>query len=91
MVLILAEDGSKMSKSKKNYPDPSYLLNSFGADAIRLYMINSPLVKADDLKFSETGVKEIVKTLLIPLRILIHFFVTYANVDNWNPENNKDD
>jgi isoleucyl-tRNA synthetase len=88
--IVLAEDGSKMSKSKKNYPDPHYMLDSYGADAVRLYMINSPLVKADDLKFSEVGVREILKTLLIPLWNSYSFFVTYANVDKWNPEENKD-
>jgi len=84
--IVLAEDGAKMSKSKKNYPDPNYLLNSYGADAVRLYMIDSPLVKAEDLRFSETGVKEILKSLLIPLWNSYSFFVTYANVDNWSPE-----
>lgn len=87
--IVLAEDGSKMSKSKKNYPDPHYMLDSYGADAVRLYMINSPLVKADDLKFSEVGVKEVVKTLLLPLWHSYSFFITYANVDNWNPEEHK--
>ncbi|RYY00645.1 isoleucine--tRNA ligase, partial [bacterium] len=88
--IVLAEDGSKMSKSKKNYPDPNLMFNSYGADAIRLYMINSPLVKADDLKFTENGVKEVLKTLLIPLWNSYSFFTTYANLDNWNPEDHKD-
>lgn len=87
--IVLAEDGAKMSKSKKNFPDPHYILNNYGADAVRLYMINSPLVKADDLKFSEVGVKEVVKTLLLPLWNSYSFFVTYSNVDNWNPEEHK--
>lgn len=87
--MVLAEDGAKMSKSKKNYPDPHYMFDTYGADAVRLYMINSPLVKADDLKFSETGVKEILKTLLIPLWNSYSFFVTYSNVDDWKPEENK--
>ncbi len=87
---VLAEDGQKMSKSLKNYPDPNLMFNTYGADSIRLYMINSPLVKADDLKFSEAGVKDVLKTLLIPLWNSYSFFVTYANVDNWNPEDYKD-
>lgn len=86
---VLAEDGQKMSKSLKNYPDPNLMFNTYGADSIRLYMINSPLVKGDDLKFSEAGVKEVLKTLLIPLWNSYSFFVTYANVDNWNPEDHK--
>jgi isoleucyl-tRNA synthetase len=87
--MVLAEDGAKMSKRKKNYPDPNYMFDTYGADAVRLYMINSPLVKADDLKFSETGVKEILKTLLIPLWNSYSFFVTYSNVDDWKPEEHK--
>lgn len=87
--MVLAEDGAKMSKSKKNYPDPAYMFDNYGADAVRLYMINSPLVKADDLKFSEAGVKEILKTLLIPLWNSYSFFVTYSNVDDWKPEEHK--
>lgn len=49
--IVLAEDGSKMSKSKKNYPDPMLIFNNFGADACRLYLCNSPVVRAEDLKF----------------------------------------
>lgn len=58
---VLAEDGNKMSKSKKNYPDPMLIFNNFGADACRLYLCNSPVVRADDMKFSEGGVSFIVK------------------------------
>ncbi|MEK7433667.1 MAG: isoleucine--tRNA ligase [Cyanobacteriota bacterium] len=87
--MILAEDGTKMSKRKKNYPDPAYMFDTYGADAVRLYMINSPVVKGEDLKFAEAGVKDIVKTILIPLWNSYSFFVTYANVDNWDPSKNK--
>jgi isoleucyl-tRNA synthetase len=88
--LVLAEDGAKMSKSKKNYPDPEYIFNEYGADSVRLYMINSPLVKADDLKFSESGVREVLKSLLIPLWNSYSFLVTYANADKWKPNKNKE-
>ena len=53
--LVLAEDGRKMSKRLKNYPDPQQILASYGADALRLYLINSPVVRADDLAFKEKG------------------------------------
>lgn len=49
--IVLAENGKKMSKSKKNYPDPMEMVNKYGADAIRLYLINSPLVRAESLNF----------------------------------------
>ena len=82
--LILAEDGKKMSKRLKNYPDPNLMLNTYGADAIRLYMIYSPVVKAESLKFSENGVKQLMRDLLIPWWNAYSFFVTYANVDKFN-------
>ena len=83
--LVLAEDGRKMSKRLKNYPDPKRMLDSYGADALRLYLINSPVVRAEDLRFSETGVQELMRHLLIPLWNAYGFFVTYANVDGWTP------
>jgi isoleucyl-tRNA synthetase len=83
--LVLAEDGRKMSKRLKNYPDPNYMLDAYGADALRLYLINSPVVRAEDLRFSEEGVKQCLRDFLIPLWNSYSFFVTYANVDGWNP------
>ena len=82
--LVLAEDGKKMSKRLKNYPDPNLMLDTYGADAIRLYMIYSPVVKAESLKFSENGVKQLMRDLLIPWWNAYSFFVTYANVDGFN-------
>ena len=59
--LVLAADGQKMSKKKKNYPDPLLVVNKYGADAVRLYIINSPVVKAESLRFKEDGVKDVLK------------------------------
>ncbi len=84
--LVLAEDGSKMSKSKKNYPPPQNVLNLHGADALRAYLINSPIVRAEPLRFSEDGVKEVARTVLIPLRNAWSFFTMYANIDGWAPQ-----
>lgn len=84
--LVLAEDGKKMSKRLKNYPDPNLMLDTYGADAIRLYMIYSPVVKAESLKFSENGVKQLMRDLLIPWWNAYSFFVTYANVDGFHDE-----
>ena len=81
--LVLAEDGKKMSKRLKNYPDPTKMLDTYGADAIRLYMIYSPVVRAENLKFSENGVKQLMRDLLIPWWNAYSFFVTYANVDHF--------
>jgi isoleucyl-tRNA synthetase len=79
--LVLAEDGRKMSKSLKNYPDPSHVLDEFGADALRAYLINSPVVRADPLRFSESGVREVVRTVLLPFWNAYSFFSTYAEAD----------
>lgn len=87
--LVLAEDGRKMSKRLKNYPDPLHVVHEYGADALRLYMINSPVVKAESLRFSEEGVKHSLRHLLIPLWNAYSFFVTYANIDKWEPGQSK--
>ncbi|GAO48636.1 hypothetical protein SAICODRAFT_59029 [Saitoella complicata NRRL Y-17804] len=72
--LVLAADGKKMSKRLKNYPEPTAILNKFGADALRLYLINSPVVRAETLKFKEEGVKEIVSKVLLPWWNSFKFF-----------------
>lgn len=83
--LVLAEDGRKMSKRLQNYPDPAHIMNTYGADALRIYMINSPIVRAEDLCFSEQGVMQSLRHLLIPWWNAYAFLVTYANVDGWQP------
>ncbi len=85
--LVLAEDGQKMSKSKKNYPDPHLVLDTYGADALRAYLIDSPVVRAEPLKFSEAGLKEIVRTVVLPYWNALSFFTTYAAVDGFDPRN----
>ena len=64
--IVLAEDGQKMSKSKKNYPDPLHIASNYGADACRLYLCNSPVVRAESLQFKEAGVKGIVREIFLP-------------------------
>ncbi len=70
-----------MSKSLKNYPDPRQILDEFGADPLRAYLINSPVLRAEPLRFSESGVREVVRTVLIPLWNAYSFFTTYAEAD----------
>ena len=72
--IVLAEDGKKMSKRLKNYPDPGLILKNYGADPLRLYMINSPVVRGESLRFKEAGVKEIVAKVLLPLWNSYRFF-----------------
>lgn len=64
--LVLNHEGKKMSKSKRNYPDPMDVIKSHGADAMRLYLINSPLVKAESLSFKESGVMGVVRDVFLP-------------------------
>lgn len=83
--LVLAEDGRKMSKSLRNYPDPNEVLNRHGADALRLYLIDSPVVKAQELRFSEKGVFDLVRKILLRWWNSYSFFVNYANIDGFKP------
>ena len=83
--IVLAADGRKMSKSERNFTDPMEIINKYGADALRFALIDSTLVKADDLKFSDEIVKDVLKSLLIPLWNAYSFFVTYANIDGYEP------
>jgi len=88
--LVLAEDGRKMSKRLKNYPEVDYIFDKYGADALRLFLMNSAAVKAGDLLFSEHGVQEVLRNFHISLWNAYSFFVTYANVDKWEPKNNEE-
>lgn len=73
--IVLATDGQKMSKKLKNYPDPKEIFDKFGADALRLYLITSPVVRGESLKFKEEGVKDVLKDVFLPwynaLRLLV--------------------
>lgn len=83
--ILLAEDGAKMSKRLKNYPEPGVVIEKFGADAVRLYLLNSPAVMADDLRFSAKGVELVLRQALIPLWNSYVFLATYAKIYNWKP------
>ncbi len=85
--MLLAEDGRKMSKRLKNYPDPTEMLDAYGADALRLYLLNSSALKAEELRISERGIQESLRAVIIPLwNAYSGIFVTYANIDGWTPE-----
>lgn len=83
--IVLAEDGKKMSKSLKNYPPPEEVMNEFGADAMRLYLLSSPATRGEDLRFSKAGVQQVVRQTLLPLWNAYNFLVTYAIADGWTP------
>ncbi|OLY82540.1 Isoleucine-tRNA ligase, cytoplasmic [Smittium mucronatum] len=78
--LVLAGDGKKMSKRLKNYPDPTLVLDKHGADALRLYLINSPVVRGEFLRFKEEGVREVVSRIFLPWYNASRFFLNQAEL-----------
>ncbi|MEK9173971.1 MAG: isoleucine--tRNA ligase [Patescibacteria group bacterium] len=82
---VLAEDGRKMSKKLNNYPDPMGIIDTYGADALRLYILSSPVVIAEDLSFSEGDLGSITRNTFRMLWNSYSFFTTYATIDNWSP------
>jgi isoleucyl-tRNA synthetase len=86
---LLAADGKKMSKSLKNYTDPLILMDRYGADSIRMYLVSSSAVQTDDLSFRDDGVESITRTLLLPLWNALSFFASYAAIDKVGPADLK--
>ena len=82
--LVLAADGKKMSKRLKNYPDPMEVVHKYGADALRLYLINSPVVRAETLKFQEEGVSGVVRDIFLPWYNAYRFAA--QNILRWESE-----
>ena len=85
--IILAEDGKKMSKRLKNYPDPKELIDKYGSDALRLYLMSSPAVKGQSLRFAEKDLENLMRRVILHFWNTISFFTTYANIDQWKPNN----
>ncbi len=89
--ILLAADGEKLSKRKKNYPDPNELFNAKGVDSTRMFLYSSTAPLAEDVRFSENHVEEIVKKFTLTLWNTYSFFVTYANIDGFAPKSIEDD
>lgn len=87
--VILGSDGRKMSKNYGNYPDPKEMLERYGGDALRLYLLGSPVMNGEDILISEEQYRNQVKGMMLVLWNTYNFFVTYANLDGWMPEENK--
>ncbi len=77
--IVQAEDGKKMSKRLKNYPDPNLLLEKYGADALRVYLLSSPVMQAENLNFSEAGVADVLRQYVITLNNVMNFYQLYAD------------
>ena len=82
--MVLAADGKKMSKRLKNYPDPVDVVDRYGADALRLYLIDSPVVRGESIRFLESGVRDVVKVVFLPWYNAYRFLV--QNVLRWQQE-----
>ncbi|MBX3706185.1 MAG: isoleucine--tRNA ligase [Pseudomonadales bacterium] len=83
--MVMAEDGKKMSKRLRNYTPPDELMETYGADALRLYLINSGLVKGEEQRFADAGVRDIVRRALLPWYNAFAFLKTYVEIDGWSP------
>jgi|WetSurMetagenome_2_1015567.scaffolds.fasta_scaffold01363_13 isoleucyl-tRNA synthetase len=76
--IVLAEDGKKMSKKLKNYPDPAFLFDKYGADALRYYLLSSPVMTAENLNFSEKGVADCLRKVNMIIWNVYKFYEMYA-------------
>ena len=84
--MVMAEDGKKMSKSQQNYTPPGDLMETYGADALRLYLINSGLVRGEEQRFADSGVRDMARRALLPWYNAFSFLQTYASIDHWTPD-----
>lgn len=86
---ILAKDGKKLSKSSKNYTDPMELMKAYGTDAFRLYLYQTNAMLIGDLLFDESGISDAYQQIILPYWNACNFFVSYANIDGFKPEELK--
>jgi len=84
---LAGNDGRKMSKTYGNYTDPKEILETIGGDALRLYLMNSPLMLGENANFDETELKTKLRNVLNPLWNSAKFFLMYAKNTNWNYKN----
>ena len=80
--IVLGSDGQKMSKSLRNYPDVSEVLDRDGSDAMRWFLMSSPILRGGNLIVTEQGIREGVRQVMLPLWNVYHFFALYANAAN---------
>lgn len=82
---IVADDGAKLSKSKKNYVEPDILIQEFGADVIRVNFFSSPIASGEDAAVSPKTLKIQTQEFILPLWNIFTYLITYANIHNWEP------
>ena len=79
--ILLAEDGTKLSKKLRNYTEPSVVFENQGSDALRWYLMSSTIVRGGDLRISDSGIDDVVRQVMLPIWNAYGFFTLYANVD----------
>jgi isoleucyl-tRNA synthetase len=77
--IVLGNDGQKMSKSLKNYPDPMMVFDTYGSDAMRWYLLGSPILRGSDLVVTEDGIRDTVRQVILPIWNSWYFLSLYAN------------
>lgn len=87
--LILAQDGRKLSKRLGNFPPVEELFQKFGADSVRFFLLSSPLMNGEPTRLDEDSIRDIQRNLFLTLWNSYSFFTTYAEIDNWEPGNSK--
>lgn len=76
--IVLGDDGSKMSKSLRNYPDPNEMFDAHGSDAMRWYLLSSPILRGLDFSVSETGIRDTVRRVVLPFWNAYYFLTLYS-------------
>ncbi|KAA0233012.1 MAG: Isoleucine--tRNA ligase [Acidimicrobiales bacterium] len=86
--VVLDQEGRKLSKRLRNYPDPDEVFETHGADALRWYLMSSPILRGLDLRIDRqgTGIGEVVRAVLNPIWNAFHFFTLYANAEDYRAE-----
>jgi isoleucyl-tRNA synthetase len=83
---LLGEDGRKMSKSLRNYPDVYEVFDSYGADAMRWFLVASPVLRGGDMSVTESGIRDTVRQVILPLWNVWYFFSLYANAEGYETD-----
>ncbi|MCW2641915.1 MAG: isoleucyl-tRNA synthetase [Dactylosporangium sp.] len=87
---LLGEDGRKMSKTLRNYPDVYGTFDKYGADAMRWFLVSSPVLRGGDMSVTETGIRDAVRQVLLPLWNVWYFFSLYANAEGYEAKRRTD-
>ena len=88
--ILLGDDGRKMSKSLRNYPDVYQMFDAYGSDAMRWFLVSSPVLRGGDMPVTEAGIRDAVRQVLLPLWNVWYFFSLYANADGYTARRRTD-